>query len=157
MEIFIFHFKFYSSIFEFIVVPFLEITIWENYFLLTFVLIGIANIIYIRHNQTFTDHINNNNNNAFNQSIGDNFNVIHKNESIYCYNPWICSYIYYKQIKFYIISLISIVCALIFGIYLNVTTICHTNLKFNFFLVPDDCSEIYFDTRYIFFIQIENF
>ncbi|OTF83743.1 hypothetical protein BLA29_004065 [Euroglyphus maynei] len=40
---------------------------------------------------------------------------------------------------------ICLIGALLFNIYLNVTTICHTYILYDIILIPDDCSEVYFD------------
>ena len=111
------------------VVPFLEITLWENYTLLTFVTISVLLIIYIRYQSK------------------QSFNIDEKPASFILFNQWLDTNVSLNHLNLYLISLVSIICALILGMYLSLTTICHTYLQFDFLLIPDDCSEIYFDIK----------
>lgn len=110
-------------------VPFLEITILENYLVLTFVSISVGIVFFLRYKNKC------------------DFSIDDKPNRLLFYNQWIGTNVYLEHAKLYVLSLVMINCALIFGMYLSVTTICHTVLQFDMILVPDDCSEIYFDAK----------
>ncbi|KAF7490448.1 hypothetical protein SSS_07039 [Sarcoptes scabiei] len=130
-----FSFVLLISVFEAIVVPFLEITIWENYSLLLLVTIGILLIIYVRHRSlAITNDV---------CYVDDHRSNIYREQRFLFYSVCLSAPIFGNQLKFYLVILLSIISSLIYGIYLNVTTICHTQIKFDFLLVPDDCSEVY--------------
>lgn len=63
------------------------------------------------------------------------------------YNQWIDANVPREHFKLYILSVLSAALCLYYFVYLSVTTICHTYIQFDLILVPDDCSEIYFDTK----------
>lgn len=115
-------------VFEFVVVSFLEITIKENYLELTFVSISVGIVCFLRYKNKC------------------DLNIDDKPNRLLYYNQWIGTNVHLEHAKLYLLSLVMINCALIFGSYLSVTTICHT-FQFGVVLVPDDCSEIYFDAN----------
>ena len=116
-------------VFEFVVVSFLEITIEENYLELTFVSISVGIVCFLRYKNKC------------------DLNIDDKPNRLLYYNQWIGTNVHLEHAKLYLLSLVMINCALIFGSYLSVTTICHT-FQFGVVLVPDDCSEIYFDAKW---------
>ncbi|KAH9415366.1 hypothetical protein DERP_012662 [Dermatophagoides pteronyssinus] len=149
----------FLSVFEYIVVPFLEITIWENYSLLSLITIAVLMIIHLRkhskhyhHPHDHHDHsipilttANNNNNNDHHDHHGHQRQISSIDDwHLYCY--WIgCCIHGWISLRYYMAIHICLIGALLFNIYLNITTICHTYILYDFLLVPDDCSEVYFD------------
>lgn len=119
----------YRFIFEFVVVPFLEITVWENYTLLIFAFISLSIVLFLRYRNKCN-------------SIS-----VDKPSGLMFYNQWIDANVPREHFKLYILSLLSAALCLYYFVYLSITTICHTYIQFDLILVPDDCSEIYFDTK----------
>ncbi|KAH7638804.1 hypothetical protein HUG17_2837 [Dermatophagoides farinae] len=151
------------SVFEFIVVPFLEITIWENYSLLSMVTIAILMLIYLRkcsknhhsHDNCIDELIMNENNNNHHHHHHHHHDYRDRNDDkiLFSMNDW-CKYCHWigatihgwNGWHIYLASHVCLIFALLFDIYLNITTICHTTYTFNdIILIPDDCSEVYFD------------
>ncbi|XP_054168911.1 uncharacterized protein LOC128966123 [Oppia nitens] len=126
------------SVFELEVVPYLEILIVENFVLILLTSSAVILVLFIRKNQT----VDNNSSNSLIQS-----HIITNCDQINCnYNYWIQSYISNRFNSIYLISQLLTLMALIYGSQLTLTTICHSSLMYQTILIPEDCSDVYFDS-----------
>ncbi|CAG2112462.1 unnamed protein product [Medioppia subpectinata] len=64
------------------------------------------------------------------------------------YNHWIRSAVSHRFYMVYVLSQVLVLIALVYGSQLTLTTICHSRLLYRTILIPDDCSDVYFDVEY---------
>ncbi len=120
--------------FELQVFPYLEILFSENFVLILFTALALILVIILRKNHS--------------EILPSN------NSEVFIYNYWIRSSVSNNYYIIYLLSLLSVTIALIYGSQLTLTTICHSTLFIETILVPDDCSEVYIEMQSVFYIEL---
>lgn len=116
-----------SVLFEWVTVAFLEVSALENLAMLGLTTTSLLLTLFIR----YIDRSSN----------------LDKSCYVVAYNPWIAANITRNCLYQYGVVLICSISALLFGGYLNLTTLCHTYHWAWGILIPDDCSEAYYDIK----------
>lgn len=114
------------SIFEFEVVPYLEILLYENLIFLSLTSCSLISAIIIRK-----------------RSQSTTIALLDHPSSHYC--SWLKCSINSSNKTLYMVGLVVTTCVLIYGSQLMTTTICHPYLAYGSVLLPDDCSDVYSD------------
>jgi palmitoyltransferase len=118
--------------FEFQVVPYLEILLYENLILVSFATLSILCTIYVRSQSSSRWPTN---------VTGSNSKSI----PIPSHVSWLNANLTPSTRPVFIVGCLSAIAALIYGSQLTATTICHPIEFHDMFLVPDDCSDVYND------------
>ena len=113
-------------VFELEVVPYLEILIAENFVLIALTALSVILVMFIRKNELEL------------QTQTQNYDQM-------IYNHWIRSAVSHRFYTVYVLSQVLASIALIYGSQLTLTTICHSRLLLWTVLIPEDCSDVYFD------------
>ncbi|KAF5303841.1 hypothetical protein FQR65_LT08098 [Abscondita terminalis] len=135
------------SIFEFLVVPYLEILIHENIIL---VLILSACVICVRILRAKTARLQ-----FVENEIGDREKVLNHCSFCHVVVPekdyhclWIDTCIGRHNRRLSFLAIILAILFLLYNANLTLTTVCHPFLMYNVILLPDDCSEVYEQFEY---------
>ncbi|XP_059472856.1 palmitoyltransferase ZDHHC23-B [Neocloeon triangulifer] len=134
-------------VFELMIIPRLEILPSENFLLIVALATGLVFLVKTR---LATVSVNQENDEKVSQK-GCPIELMHCNicdhyvlgGEYHCY--WLDCCIGSKNIRPFITGMFFISAALIINSYLVLTTACHPFMFYNFILVPDDCSDVYYD------------
>ena len=121
------------GVFEFEVVPYLEILMYENATIVFLSLITVLLTIVVRVKAGLRER----------GLITDMSPRFFRNN--FC--SWIKCPINGNNRIYFVASLVTAIAGLVYGSQLMLTTICHPILVFDSILLPDDCSEVYSDTQ----------
>lgn len=125
-----------TSVFEFQVVPSLEVQLYENFLFILMAAVSLTCSILIRRrgNRTLYSSIPLDNNHEHNTQSG---------EVAYC--CWLKTNINRDNRTIFMWGLVVTITGLVYGSQVMMTTICHPHLMYENLLVPDDCSDVYSD------------
>lgn len=118
------------SVFEFEVVPYLEILLYENIIFVSLTTIALITAIIIRKRSQSMSPI-------------DQYHDPLYNGHNYC--SFLKCMINSKNSNLFLTGLIVTMVVLVYGSQLMTTTICHPYLAYGTVLIPDDCTDVYSD------------